>query len=103
MDAAKESDLKIILYDDACHLAPFARNEKRRKHSPATEKMANVKILVDKMHFAGHVGEWCMQNCNPYKEPDLANVNTQICEQSFRWMNSFRQVCTIFVNLVLVV
>ena len=29
-----------------------------------------------------------MENCNPYKIEDLKNVNTMICEQLFKKVNS---------------
>jgi hypothetical protein len=54
---SKNDQLKHLLYDDACHLAPFARNETRRKYSHVTEKVAKLTILLDKLHFPGHIGE----------------------------------------------
>ncbi len=25
-----------------------------------------MKIVVDKLHFRGHVYKWCHENCNPH-------------------------------------
>ena len=30
--------------------------------------------MIDKMHFRGHVDEWCKKNCNPYLLKDLKDV-----------------------------
>ena len=54
--------------------------------------MSSLKHVVDKLHFKGHVGSWCHQNCNPYSIPALKNVNTVICEQTFKWCNAYVNV-----------
>ena len=35
-----------------------------------------MKIVVDKMHMAGHVDPWCKQHCDPRKFKELDNVCT---------------------------
>jgi hypothetical protein len=107
---ANPEALKYLLYDDACHLvsflhlilcslltvlflqAPYAQKEERKIYSDLTQKVAGLKMFVDKLHFPGHVGAWCHKNCNPFKEVALQCVNTPICEQSFRWLNAYKQV-----------
>ena len=84
VDWLGESDpqhMQFLLYDDACHLGPFAMNPKRTSHSHATTTMGNLRHIVDKLHFKGHRGVWCHDNCNPYAVPALKDVNSVICEQ----------------------
>lgn len=49
-------------------------------------------IIVDKYHFRNHKEEhtYCRDHCDPNKCDDLKGVNTQICEQSFRWLSRFK-------------
>lgn len=87
--------MEYLIYDDACHLGPYATNyskSKKKTHTEATKKMAALKHVVDKLHFKGHVGSWCHKHCNPYSVPALKDVNTVICEQSFRWVNKYVNV-----------
>ena len=37
-----------------------------------------------------HVDQWCHSNCNPDSVPELAGVNSQVCEQLFKKINSHR-------------
>ena len=48
--------------------------------------------MVDKLHFKGHKGTYCKDNCDPRKVPELQNVNTVICEQTFKWLNAYKSV-----------
>jgi len=52
--------LEYICYDDGCHLRKFANNASRKDLTSATKKIANIQILVDKMHIKGHVDPWCL-------------------------------------------
>ena len=33
-----------------------------------------MHIVVDKMHFKGHVDRWCQQHCNPRDFEELEEV-----------------------------
>jgi hypothetical protein len=35
--------------------------------TPASKLLYETKFSVDKTHFKGHVGKWCRENMNPYK------------------------------------
>ena len=54
--------------------------------------MGALDFYVDKMHFKGHTSKRCHELYNPYSCKDLSNVNTQVCEQTFRWTNGYKQV-----------
>ena len=66
---------EFIVYDDGCHLRKYAANPKRRELTPTTRKIADTEIVVDKMHFKGHIDQWCKRFCNPYNFPELETVN----------------------------
>ena len=68
----------IVCYDDGCHLRRYARNPIRSKLSIATTKLASLNIVIDKLHFTGHIDSWCHANCNPYEVDDLKQVKAYI-------------------------
>ena len=37
-----------------------------------------------------HVDPWCVKNCDPFKESELNEVNTPVCEQMFTKINRHR-------------
>ena len=84
--------LKNILYDDACHLKKFSENEKRAEKNEFTRFIANVPKHVDNFHFKNHVDPWCHKMCNPKDARSLDGVNTESCEQTFKWVNKFTSV-----------
>ena len=51
--------LDIICYDDGCHLRKYTRNPERSKVTSAAARLSEINIVVDKMHFKGHVDDWC--------------------------------------------
>ena len=63
-----------ICYDDGCHLRKYARNPVRSQLTPSTIKLSQIEIVIDKMHMAGHVDKWCLDNCDPKLFTDLINV-----------------------------
>jgi hypothetical protein len=99
-----------ICYDDGCHLRKFSQNPIRRNQSKTSEKIANLEIVVDKMHFKGHVDTWCRQHCDPNKHRHLdkvclcfnnycglsimilAQVDTEVCEQTFSWLSRYARI-----------
>ena len=84
--------LDWFLYDDACHLWPYAINN--ADFSEATKYLASVQMRVDKLHIRNHVGKWCLENCDPTKEKRLDKVNSVVCEQKFSSTNKFKNVKT---------
>ena len=53
-----------------CHLRKFSQNSTRSQSKTAE----TFEIVVDKMHFKGHVDAWCRQHCDPYKHSHLDKV-----------------------------
>ena len=90
MNEDKRNQLKAFLYDDACHLKPFSEKENQRKQSKSAEFFATLNKAVDKLHFRGHRGSYCQQECDPWKLKDLNDVNTPVCEQTFSWLNRYK-------------
>ena len=42
--------------------------------TPTAQKLANIKIVIDKLHMQGHIDKWCMANCDPRLFPELDKV-----------------------------
>ena len=73
---------EYICYDDGCHLNKFCTNPIRKDLTGTTKKLALLPIMVDKVHIAGHVDAWCLENCDSRKAKDLEKVRapfTSIC------------------------
>ena len=43
-----------------------------------------AKMMVDRFHLPNHVSPWCQQNMNAGQYPEMAKVNTEVCEQFFK-------------------
>ena len=46
------SSVKILLYDDNCHLGEYAENAERASLNPVTTHLANMGKYIDKFHFS---------------------------------------------------
>ena len=69
-----QNTLGYICYDDGCHLRKYARNSCRCNQTSITKALAEINIVIDKMHMAGHVDKWCKANCDPQLYDDLKKV-----------------------------
>ena len=49
-------------------------------------------MKVDPFHFNNHVDPWCHKNMDPNGVESLKDINSQICEQSFRFLNKYTNV-----------
>ena len=87
---SEKDDLTHLLYDDQCHLKKFSENPAKADLNDITKKVAKLEKYVDKFHFRNHVDAWCQQNCNPDDCQALKGVNSQICEQLFKKINSHK-------------
>ena len=65
----------IFCYDDGCHLRRYARNDCRKEISTVTQQLADIEIVVDKLHMRGHTDEWCQRNCDPNLFAELNDVS----------------------------
>ena len=70
------TDTIILCYDDGCHLKKYAQNNKRAELTETARRIASSHIVIDKMHFKGHIDSWCHQLCNPYNLEHLRKVST---------------------------
>ena len=57
-------------------LRKYARNPIRKDLTPTSTLLAQVEIMVDKMHMAGHIDDWCKQNCDSRKCKELEKVRS---------------------------
>ena len=70
--------LEIICYNYSCHLLKYAANKCRSNLTETAARLSNMKIVIDRMHFKGHIDQWCRENCNPDSVKELQDVSTTI-------------------------
>ena len=58
-----------LCYDDL-----FKKYALHKYVTTTTNWMSEMKIVVDKLHFRGHVDKWCHGNCNPHDFDALRTV-----------------------------
>lgn len=83
--------LSHLVYDDVCHLDNLIQ-QIADKHV-CLQILAELTPKLDKLHFLNHVRVECRTpkgKFNPYDDPKLIGMNTQICEQSNNWVARFK-------------
>ena len=90
-----KSALKYIVYDDVCHLAKFGLKPLLANKNITTKFFSERTFCIDKFNFKNHVDQYCIDNFDPYKIPELNDFNTEICEQLFKSVNSHSNYKTI--------
>ncbi len=96
--------LRLIVHDDACHMAKYARHLNRFctpvgdagwwavSSTPMRVKMAELLWSLDRFHSSNHTDQWCHDNVNPELpelQRHLQGVNTSICESVFAWIRNY--------------
>ena len=64
----------FVCYDDGCHLKRYASHHTRKELTRTAGRLSTMNIVVDKLHFRGHVDKWCQQHCNPHTFEELNDV-----------------------------
>ena len=80
----------LCIYDWYLYLNCPILEKVQQDQSSMTKVFARLKKAVDKLHFRGHRGTYCQENCDPFKIQELKGVNTPVCEQTFSWMNKYK-------------
>ena len=90
--------LKFVGYDRACDLHPML-NRLARTEVWAKQLTDGIDYFVDNFHVKKHVEKFCREdspvvkyNLKHPKFADIKGVNSEICEQTFRWWNRFRSI-----------
>ena len=83
-------DLKVLVYDDVCHLVSFAQNQVKIHRNSTTEFFSNLKFANDRFHFRNHVDPHCHKSFDPRNVQELKSVNTVICEELFTLINQYK-------------
>uniref|UniRef100_A0A6U3RUP3 Uncharacterized protein n=2 Tax=Octactis speculum TaxID=3111310 RepID=A0A6U3RUP3_9STRA len=86
-------DLPVLGYDDGCHLRRFAElRQNLTQETKAFWEQHGRFIVVDRYHFRNHKKshKYCQDHCNPNQVQSIDGANSQICEQSFRWLSRFK-------------
>lgn len=56
----------------------YSINPSQATATTTTERITNVKIVIDRFHFTNHVDKWCRTNCNLDTFEELKEVRTYI-------------------------
>jgi hypothetical protein len=83
---------EYFIYDDACHVKKYLDTRKDLMSSDRGQKLLNKKHFIDKLHFSNHKDPWCIENCDPFKEKNLENVNTVVSEEINYWLSGFKYI-----------
>ena len=91
---------KVFIYDNACSVWLYFR---KRLHETKTIKATEIStfidesdMYIDRFHQKTHTRPMCHKERNIRLRPDLADVNTQVCEQTNSWL---KQYVNILCNL----
>ena len=80
--------LKYCVYDNVCHLGPFCTN--KASTSDRAKTFNGIRFVVDKLHIKGHVA--CLDTHHPDLFPELADINTVVCEQVNFWLSKYKYI-----------
>ncbi len=71
-------------------LCAIVREPERCEQSVTAKNIANMKIVVDKMHFSNHIDKWWWRNCDPYKVMEFNEINKEASEQTFYYISRLK-------------
>lgn len=80
-------------YDDCCHFAKYVYNPVRfyvQNVNPMQRLLSkHTQMAVDAFHFPGHVDKYCREHMDPKRDPQIAAINTIVCEEVFSWLSRY--------------
>ena len=85
-----------LVYDNACALRLHWNkvfDTKYLQRTELTEKLYNMRLVIDRFHQKGHNRPMCKRLMNPDDEQHGAmfkNISTSVCEQFFSFLSKFR-------------
>ena len=77
-----------MIYDNACNFKAFVNG--REESSPRASILKDLIYVVDKLHIQGHVGQKCLKTFHPKLFPEIAPLNTVVCEQCNFWLGKYK-------------
>lgn len=80
-----ERAYEYCLYDNGCHLS-----ESIQANLAHNNILKDLKCYIDKFHLKNHVRTCCKTIYNPYNQTEIADIDTQICEQKFGTINKHK-------------
>ncbi|CAF3163957.1 unnamed protein product [Rotaria sp. Silwood2] len=93
---------EFLVYDTACALRLHWNNvfnTNYMKRTELTEKLYNLRLVIDRFHQKGHKRQMCKQFMNPNYEQNrdiFKHINTSVCEQFFSFLTKFRTSLRVF-------
>jgi hypothetical protein len=77
-----------MIYDNACNFKAFVNG--REESSPRASILKDLIYVVDNLHIQGHVGQKCLKTFHPKLFPEIAPLNTVVCEQCNFWLGKYK-------------
>jgi hypothetical protein len=85
-----------FIYDNACSVWIYF---KKRFHetktivpTPIASFVDSCDMYIDRLHQKTHTRPMCRQERNINSRPDLADVNTVVCEQTNSWLKQYLNI-----------
>ena len=71
---------RFIVHDNGNNLMQNCLS--RVNASKRTPILATKTYVVDRLNIKNHTDAWCQELCHTDKIPDLAGINSMVCEQT---------------------
>ncbi|CEM13942.1 unnamed protein product [Vitrella brassicaformis CCMP3155] len=88
----RHPEVECVCYDNGCMMAAYAKNQAEAAYATEmTHVLAGLKYCLDRLHVYNHQ-EKCQETFGPDRDElkdIMQNVDTQVCERLFSWLNGF--------------
>ncbi|CAM2728125.1 unnamed protein product [Rotaria socialis] len=84
---------RIFIYDNACSVWIYFKKRLHENKTIVPTELAlfldSCDLYIDRLHQKTHTRPMCLKDRNINTRPDLADVNTVICEQTNSWLKQY--------------
>ena len=81
---------KYLGFDNGCRLWDTAQATLKKVCNELTLAFAKLIIVIDRYHGKTHKDPRCKKQFNMNCHAELKGVDSQICEQTFRWLAGYK-------------
>ena len=79
-----------FFYVNPPRVLKLGTKKKTYQISPRASILKDLIYVVDKLHIQGHVGQKCLKIFHPKLFPEIAPLNTVVCEQCNFWLGKYK-------------
>ena len=62
------------LHSQGLYACGTVRSNRRSSLTNTARRLAEMNYVIDRMHFKGHIDQWCRENCDPDKLEGMEKV-----------------------------